>query len=42
MVEYNTTIIGINDSEKLDLVRVNFDAIDLGKLCESGAQYRVR
>ena len=28
VVEYNTTNIGIADSEKLDLVRVNFDVIE--------------
>ena len=28
VVEYSTAIIGITDSEQLDLVRVNFDAIE--------------
>ena len=28
VVEYNTTIIGITESEKSDLVRVHFDAIE--------------
>ena len=28
VVEYSTAIIGISDSEKLDLVKVNFDVIE--------------
>ena len=30
MVEHETAIVGITDSEKLGLVKVNFDMIDKG------------
>ena len=40
--EFSTVIIGVNDSEELGLVKVNFDMLEKSSMCQTGPQCNIR